>query len=697
MARGGLVGAVLGMALGLGSAGMVKGQNCFSGWSHQTPVTVNNGGSALSDYQVRVVVNTAALVNAGQMLASGDDIRFSSPDDCCTPLCYSIESGMNTANTVIWVKVPAVAGGTSTLNLIHGNTGAVAGANPSCTFDLWDDFSGNALDLQKWEVRGNPAQVQVSGGTLTFTGNSNWEYIRSVANFNTRQIVQMRYYQPGAQPSFGPLVGFTGTDHRYTHRFSSGNLLGTTYDPDVVGGNAWADSNYPGIPGGTTVPEDVEFEVGLNGSNQVVYTRFCNVTQSSCNNNTQTFIDASGSSFYIGFSSYAAPYTGVVDEVRVRKYASPEPVTSVGAAGTWTPSTIALPDTSGYCAGGSVVLDAGAGFSGYLWNTGDTTGTISVSSAGLYTVAALSAGCLVRDTVEVVEYAAPSVQITPNDTASCGVINYPIHAGAGYAAYLWSNGATTASMVPSGYGLQSVTVTDGNGCTASDTILVSPGVMAAPVITVTGANPACAGDTVWLDAGAGYASYNWNPGSGQMLGVLGAGTYTVTVTDVAGCSSSSSVQVSFFAAPLVVISINGGVMDAGVGFVSYQWYLSGVPVPGATSQTYAAAVSGSYTVVVTDVNGCAGESGPVSVVGRVDGIAGGSLVVAPNPTRGDFRVKVDGLGVAEAGVVEVMDMAGRMVYRGEVAVNGGVLDAEVKAGVGDAGMYLVRVLVEGTV
>jgi hypothetical protein len=52
-------------------------QECFSDWDYRMPITISNGnGSALSNHEVKIQVNTAALVSAGKMNASGSDIRF---------------------------------------------------------------------------------------------------------------------------------------------------------------------------------------------------------------------------------------------------------------------------------------------------------------------------------------------------------------------------------------------------------------------------------------------------------------------------------------------------------------------------------------------------------------------------------------------------------------------------------------------
>ncbi len=89
---------------------------CNCAWQYKMPVTVTNlGATAQTDYQVSITVNTQALVSAGKMLASGNDIRFA--DASCTNLAYWIESGMNTSTTVIWIKVSSIPASSSATNI----------------------------------------------------------------------------------------------------------------------------------------------------------------------------------------------------------------------------------------------------------------------------------------------------------------------------------------------------------------------------------------------------------------------------------------------------------------------------------------------------------------------------------------------------------------------------------------------------
>ena len=112
----------------------------YGGWQYRVPITVNNSNStALTDFQVKITVDTASLIAAGKMNADCSDMRFADSSD--NPLPYWIESGCNTASTVVWVKVPSIpANGSTTIYMYYGNPAAASESNGFAVFDFFDDF-----------------------------------------------------------------------------------------------------------------------------------------------------------------------------------------------------------------------------------------------------------------------------------------------------------------------------------------------------------------------------------------------------------------------------------------------------------------------------------------------------------------------------------------------------------------------------
>ncbi|MBN2561793.1 MAG: DNRLRE domain-containing protein, partial [Phycisphaerae bacterium] len=118
------------------------------------------------------------------------------------------------------------------------------------------------------------------------------------------------------------------------------------------------------------------------------------------------------------------------------------------------------------CEGTTVTLDAGAGFTSYLWSTGEETQTIEVTITGTYSVTVTDANaCEGTDEIDITVNANPVVTITadPGETV-CEGTTVTLDAGAGFTSYLWSTGETTRTIAVTTTGTYSVTATDANGC-----------------------------------------------------------------------------------------------------------------------------------------------------------------------------------------------------------------------------------------
>jgi gliding motility-associated-like protein len=260
-----------------------------------------------------------------------------------------------------------------------------------------------------------------------------------------------------------------------------------------------------------------------------------------------------------------------------------------------------------FCAGDCTDLDAGV-FDSYIWSTLETTQIINVCVAGTYTVTVSDAsGCTGTDEITVTEDPLPVPIITGSLTfcvGSCTILD----AGP-FNTYTWSDGITTTQTITVCVaGDYTVTVTDANGCEGTATVTVTESPVVIPVIT--GDLSFCTGDCTVLDAGV-FDSYQWNDGATtttQTLTVCIVGDYFVTVTDANGCTGTAMVTVTEDPLPVPVISGSTTfcigsctILDAGV-FDAYEWS------DGTTIATFSACVAGTYTVIVTDVNGCTGTA-----------------------------------------------------------------------------------------
>jgi PKD repeat protein len=198
----------------------------------------------------------------------------------------------------------------------------------------------------------------------------------------------------------------------------------------------------------------------------------------------------------------------------------------------------------------------------------------------------------------------PSVNLG-NDTTICPGISYTFDAGNAGSSYLWSNNATTQSITTNAAGTFNVKVTAPNNCKAYDTILITPGV--APLNVLLASTNLCAGDTATLNAGNNGSSFLWTQtgATTQSISTNTPGTYTVNIKTVDGCKLTATTNL--VARPLPVANLGNDTsicdgatitLDAGNTGYTYHWNT------GATSQTIAAADSGTYTVTTTTPYSC---------------------------------------------------------------------------------------------
>ncbi|MEA2238471.1 MAG: hypothetical protein QOC81_3195, partial [Thermoanaerobaculia bacterium] len=269
-----------------------------------------------------------------------------------------------------------------------------------------------------------------------------------------------------------------------------------------------------------------------------------------------------------------------------------------------------------FCAGGSVVLTAPNGMLSYNWSNGATTQSITAGTSGAYTVTVSNApGCSTTSAPTVVTVNTPTTPtITAGGpTALCPGGNVTLTASSG-STYSWSNGAITRSITVSTAGTYTVSVNDTNNCGAtSSPVSVT---IAAPVATITasGSTTLCAGGSVTLTASSG-ASWLWSNGATtQAVTVSAAGTYSVTVTDGAGCSATASQTVSAdtFTATVSPLSVqmcdnSGGYYLTASSAASWLWST------GETTRQILVHTAGVYTVTATNANGCSVTSAGVPV------------------------------------------------------------------------------------
>lgn len=208
-------------------------------------------------------------------------------------------------------------------------------------------------------------------------------------------------------------------------------------------------------------------------------------------------------------------------------------------AGNFT-SSITSNGATEFCQGGNVVLQSSPATT-YLWSTGETTQEISVVNSGSYFVTATNANgtSAVSNSIQVTVLPAPNAAISfSGASAICDGTSVTLNSNLA-ASYVWSNAATTASIVVDAPGDYSVTVTYTNGCTStSSPVTISNSTApAVPQITYNGAfdlQSTVAVAYQWLLAGVEIAGAN-----SQFYTPTENGIYTVIVSNENGCTSVS--------------------------------------------------------------------------------------------------------------------------------------------------------------
>ncbi len=234
---------------------------------------------------------------------------------------------------------------------------------------------------------------------------------------------------------------------------------------------------------------------------------------------------------------------------------------SCSASSTNTNVTInalpVVPTISGvtsFCNGGSSTLTSSSA-TGNLWSTGATTQSISVNSAGSYSVTVTNGNnCSASSTnTNVTVNSLPAVPTISGATSFCTGGSTTLTSSS-VTGNLWSTGATTQSITVNSAGSYSVTVTNGNSCSASSTN-TNVTINALPVVpTISGVTSFCNGGSSTLTSSSATGNL-WSTGATtQSISVNSAGSYSVTVTNGSGCSSSSATT-NITINPLPVVTI----------------------------------------------------------------------------------------------------------------------------------------------
>ncbi|GAA3739079.1 hypothetical protein GCM10022422_23210 [Flavobacterium ginsengisoli] len=329
---------------------------------------------------------------------------------------------------------------------------------------------------------------------------------------------------------------------------------------------------------------------------------------------------------------------------------------------TLTPNAVAVSCYNGSDGSATVSVAGGTGTYSYAWSpSGGNAATATGLTAGTYTVTVTDANsCSATAMVTINEPPALTATIAKTDVlcnqANNGTATVTPSGGTGTYTYSWSpSGGTAATATGLSPNTYSVTVTDANGCSVTESVIISePSVLSASDshtnVSCNGGNNGTA--SVVATGGTGNYSYLWAPSGGTAATATGltAGTYTVTITDENSCSITNTITITepdalTLTTNAASVSCHNGSdgsatvsVTGGTGTYSYAWSPSGGNTATATGLS-----AGTYTVTVTDENSCSATN--IITITEPDALtltANAVAVSCHNGNNGSATVSVTG-------------------------------------------------------
>lgn len=298
----------------------------------------------------------------------------------------------------------------------------------------------------------------------------------------------------------------------------------------------------------------------------------------------------------------------------------------IGAA---TSLTITPQVTQSSCSAstGSITVNVtgGTGPINYVWLPAGNTATVTNLAPGSYTLTVSDGICSQTQIYSIGTVNGPLITFTEKDVSCAGIFdgNIALTLSAGTPTYstLWSNGATTTSISALSSGNYSVVVTDAAGCKAVQNFslgTLSPIIFSAANINNVLCYNNCDGSITSIPSGGSLPyTFSWTPtsSSAPTTNSLCAGNYSISVTDVNGCLASETYTIINPAALTLTAvvtdascsSVPDGAVDITVVGGSPVYTFSWMP-NGAVSEDLTNILYGTYTVSITDVNGCKKDS-----------------------------------------------------------------------------------------
>ena len=268
--------------------------------------------------------------------------------------------------------------------------------------------------------------------------------------------------------------------------------------------------------------------------------------------------------------------------------------------------SIIFSGSTNICQGQSTTISVTGGNS-YVWSTGATGNSITVSTPGVYKVNATnSLNCLRTDSVTVVVWDNPIVSVGGASLICQGEVT-PLTAS-GANTYVWNTGegGSVISVMPMETTTYSVIGYDEHGCGTTVSKVVN--VEAAPEVYISGNLSICHGESTTLTASYA-AGYQWSTGeTTAAISVSSQGAYTVSASSENGCVGLASVTVIDNPVPFFTLNAVGSICENTTEVLTVSGDNTYVWSTGETTTSITISEGGSYTVTATNAYGCSQSS-----------------------------------------------------------------------------------------
>ena len=525
--------------------------------------------------------------------------------------------------------------------------------------------------------------------TVSAAGGCSDTFIIEIKNSN-QLIVTNSVTQPQCSETTGSIIAEPINGNTFTYIWSTGDTTQTITDLE---------------PGDYTVTVTNEEGCTATSTSTILASKPLNLTIMTFEETCEGCNDASLTALADGNAPYTYEWsngatTQSIDELEPGVYfvtvtddigCSKTEVAIINRVGC-DPPTIETKATDAPCYGENgtvtVTVSGGATSYSYDWSSGENTSHIEVPAGSYYVIVTDSLECIAYTAVDISHPEAIITRANVTDEVCYGdengTIDVTVSGDFPPFTYDWSHGSTESTLkelVPDEY---TATITDANGCTTTISVAVRA---AEPInVPINGDTLVCFGAEGSLEVTEVFAQYQWSSGeTTQTITWTKSDVYTVTVTNDQGCTATTTVTTTVNDELDATISKEDNVfvleVKGGTAPYTYLWST------GEETEKIIPEVVGTYTVTVTDSNGCTSVVEADFTVSTKEQVSTLPLQVYPNPATNVVYIT---LPESEGeSIITIYDGSKRLISEQRATSASDVLKADISQLV--PGTYILQV------